>query len=189
MKSEDAWNSRDWTRRRLLLNALLGLGALSSSSWPWRARAASPGSAPLALPKPTLEALGKSPLVYISPLRKDGSESRCHGEVWYFFDGEAVVIVTAKDRWKARAIRGGGDRARVWVGDFGTVGQAKERYRQAPTFLARSEIVKDRALFDRLMSAYAGRYPSAWGKWKGRFEKGYGDGSRVMIRYTPIAKD
>jgi len=44
-------------------------------------------------------ALASSPLVYISPLRSDGEESRCHGEVWYAWLDDSVVINTATDRW------------------------------------------------------------------------------------------
>ncbi len=53
----------------------------------------------LALPESTRTALESSPLVYISPLLADGKESRCHGEVWFFFDGGDVVIATSKDSW------------------------------------------------------------------------------------------
>ena len=39
-------------------------------------------------------ALEKSPLVYISPLQSDGSESTCHGEVWFVIDGDDLLVVT-----------------------------------------------------------------------------------------------
>ena len=124
--------------------------------------------------------------MYVSPLAQSGAESRCHGEVWYFVDGGTVVIATAADRWKAVAIRKGRDRARLWVGDFGPVKRAGDAYRSAPSFLAEAEIVKERAVFDRLLESFAKRYSDEWGKWRPRFENGYGDGSRVVIRYTPI---
>ena len=64
-------------------------------------------------------AMAASPLVYVSPLKKDGSESTCHGEVWFVADGKDALVVTAHDRWKARSVAAGLDRARLWVGDFG----------------------------------------------------------------------
>jgi len=170
------------TRRELLVSGAAVLGGLAFGS---RAYAA---DAPYALSEAARAALGESPLVYVSPLHKNGRESSCHGEVWYFVDGDAVVVATAADRWKVRAIRSGRDRARIWVGDFGPAWRAGKSYREAPTFLARAEIDEDRAVFDRLMAAFAERYADEWGKWKPRFEKGYADASRLVLRYTPVDK-
>jgi hypothetical protein len=85
--------------------------------------------------------------------------------------------------WKARAIEAGRDRARVWVGDFGPYAKAPEKLQSAPHFVARASIDKDRATFDRLLAAYAVKYPDEWAKWKPRFESSYADGTRVVIRY------
>jgi hypothetical protein len=169
------------TRRNLLLGAAAGFGALAFAP---RAMAA---DAAFTLPEATRAALSGSPLVYVSPLHPDGKESRCHGEVWYFVDGKDVVVATGVDRWKAKAVRSGRDRARVWVGDFGRGKQVGEGYRAGPTFLAAASIDEDPAAFRRLMKAFAGRYPDGWGKWESRFEKGYADGTRVLIRYVPVA--
>lgn len=168
------------TRRRLLL----GSGALAGALlWaPRGLRAAEE----FALDTAAVEALRTSPLVYVSPLSKRGAESRCHGEVWFFVDQGDVVIFTASDGWKARAIAKGHERARLWVGNFGPVGRAGDRYRAAPTFEARAEIETRKEVFDRLMSTFAVRYANEWKKWGPRFQKGRDDGSRVMIRYTPI---
>ena len=132
-------------------------------------------------------ALASSPLVYVSPLRSDGRESRCHGEVWFFEDAGDVVIGTGRDRWKGRAVAAGLDRARVWVGDFGPVSRAGDRYRAAPTFLTRASLDTDPATFERLLARFASKYADEWGKWGPRFEKSYADGSRILIRYAPIA--
>ncbi|MBW2280726.1 MAG: twin-arginine translocation signal domain-containing protein [Deltaproteobacteria bacterium] len=139
------------------------------------------------LPAAARAALSKSPLVYVSPLKKDGTESRCHGEVWYFTDGGDVVIATGKDAWKKRALDGGLDRARIWVGDYGPVKKAGDAFRKAPSFLAQASFDTDPAAFERLMTAYAERYSDGWQKWEPRFRKGYADGSRVVIRYAPVA--
>jgi hypothetical protein len=139
------------------------------------------------LPAATIAALEKSPLVYVSPLRQDGRESRCHGEVWFLWDRDAVLISTGAKTWKARALKSGLDRARIWVGDFGPVGRAGDRFRSAPSFDVRASAETNRAAFDRLLAAFGKKYPDEWGKWKPRFEKGYEDGSRTLIRYSPIA--
>jgi len=174
-----------WTRRGLLKGgaaAAAGLFVLGRPRSGDAEEAAASG-----LSEAAMKALQTSPLVYISPLLADGSESQCHAEVWYFSDAGSVVIVTAADGWKARAIRRGRHRARVWVGDFGRASLSFGRYRKAPNFVARAEILSDRALFDRLMGAFGKRYPEGWAKWAPRFEKGFGDGSRVMIRYSPLS--
>ena len=172
-----------WTRRRLLVGAAQGVAGLLVFARSPRAESSPAAS----LPKAAQEALRASPLVYISPLLADGGESRCHGEVWYFVDAGSVVIITAADGWKARAVRRGRGQARLWVGDFGPVGAAGDRFRAAPSFEARAEIVSDPAVFGRLMAAFGKRYPESWGKWKPRFEKGFAGGSRVMVRYSPVA--
>jgi len=135
-----------------------------------------------------LAALEASPLVYVSPLRSDGQESRCHGEVWYAWIDGSVVINTATDRWKARAVRKGLDRARIWVGDFGRVKGlfgSNDDFRKGPVFEAHSEFVDDPAVLDRLLRQYETKYPDEIGRWRGPMRSGFEDGSRVLIRYRP----
>jgi len=146
--------------------------------------------APVALARSVeLEAaLDTSKLVYVSPLLADGSESTCHGEVWFGWIDGSVVIITGKDRWKSRALDKGLDGARIWVGDYGPWKKllgANETFRKAPSFDAGAAVVKDRALLDRLIATYEKKYPSEIGKWRERFTTGFADGSRVLIRYTP----
>ncbi len=163
------------TRRELLVTGACALGA--TALWPRMAHAQAPAS--------WLDVAKRSPLAYISPLTKDGGESRCHGEVWFFVDGGDVVIATATKTWKARAIASGRDRARIWVGDFGPYVKAPEKVATAPNLVAHASIDSDRAVFDRLLAAFAVKYPNEWDKWKPRFESGHADGSRVVVRYKP----
>jgi len=134
-------------------------------------------------------ALQTSPLVYISPLRSDGSESTCHGEVWYAWLDGAVVINTGNKVWKTRALERGLDGARIWVGDHGPwkkmLGR-NEAFRQAPSFDARAERVKDEALLERLLATYEEKYPEEFGRWREPMRDGFHDGSRVLIRYSPL---
>jgi len=150
---------------------------------PVRSRAAA------TLPDATRSALAESPYVYISPLRSDGSESSCHGEVWFGWIDGAVVVNTGPDRWKSRAIARGLDRARIWVGDHGRwkkmVGKS-EAFRAAPSFEAKAEITKEPGLIDRLLEQYDVKYPDEIGAWRDKMKNGVADGSRVLIRYTPV---
>ena len=133
-------------------------------------------------------ALDASKLVYVSPLLADGSESTCHGEVWFGWIDGAVVVITGKDRWKSRALGRGLDGARIWVGDHGPWKKlmgGSEAFRQAPSFDARAAAVRDQALLDRLLASFGEKYPAEIGKWRDRMRNGYADGSRVLIRYTP----
>ncbi len=134
-------------------------------------------------------ALEESGFVYVSPLRSDGAESTCHGEVWYGWIDGSVVLITGSERWKARSVRKGLDRARIWVGDHGRwkklIG-TNEEFRKAPRFDARAEIVKDDALLDRLLAIYEKKYPEEIADWRDRMRQGYADGSRVLVRYRPI---
>lgn len=142
-----------------------------------------------ALDSATRNALASSPLVYVSPLRSDGSESRCHGEVWFAWIDGAVVINTAVDRWKARSLRSGLDRARIWVGDFGRVKGllgANEKFRQGPVFDVHAEFVADSAVLDRVLAQYESKYPDEIAEWRGPMRTGFEDGSRVLIRYRPL---
>ena len=169
-------DSSRFARRDLLKGAGLLLGALALAP---RLRAEErPG---FALPPDAVAALEKAPLVHISPLKRNGSESRCHAEVWYFVDRGDVVIGTHPERWKGRAVKQGLDRARLWVpkgsGDF----------RAGYTFVGRASVDSDPATFDRLLARYAQKYPDEWGVWGPRFKKGRADGTRVLIRYSPTA--
>ena len=116
----------------------------------WLAPLCVPGtSVPGALAADTVRALETSEFAYISPLRSDGRESTCHGEVWYAWLDGAVLVNTASKTWKARSLAKGLDRARIWVGDYGVWKRAvgrNEKFREGPSFDARVERVKDDAL-------------------------------------------
>lgn len=141
------------------------------------------------MPDATRTALAESPYVYVSPLRSDGSESRCHGEVWFGWIDGAVVVNTSPEGWKAVAIDRGLDRARIWVGDFGRwnklVGK-NEAFRAGPSFDARAEIANEAGLIDVLLRQYDDKYPAEIATWRDSMEQGVADGSRVLIRYRPL---
>jgi hypothetical protein len=141
-----------------------------------------------ALPDALRAALDKSPYVYVSPLRADGSESTCHGEVWFAWLDGAVVLITAKTSWKARAQARGLERARIWAGDYGRwkqLGVRSEGFRAGPSFVARAKPTRDTALLDRMLATFDTKYPDEIGRWRDRMRKEYEDGSRVLLRYLP----
>jgi len=170
----------DGLSRRSFLRALTAAGAALLLA-PARLRA----DQAFALPEATRAALEESPLVYLSPLRSDGTESECHGEVWYVWDGGELLVVTDSSRWKALAVRRGLDRARIWVGDFGRWKWARGRYKTGPTFLAEARFDAGESAIETVLTAFGAKYPDEWGKWEPRFRKGLTDGSRVLIRYRP----
>lgn len=169
----------------------LAWSALGTTALAPIARAADPASG---LPAPSPPAprvlLDESPFVYISPLKRDGSESTCHGELWYAWLDDAVVVTVASDRWKATALAQGLDRARIWVGNHGRwktwYGGTNEAFRAAPHFVARAERVRDPALLERLLERYETKYPDEIDDWRQPMREGNADGSRILLRYTPV---
>ncbi len=134
-------------------------------------------------------ALGASPLVYVSTLKRDGSESHCHAEVWFVRDGESALVVTGAQAWRAQAIGKGLARARLWVGDFGVWSgkQGDARYQGGPAFLAEASLEKLQTAHDHALVLFGSKYTKEWGSWGPRFKNGLADGSRVLIRYRAIA--
>ncbi len=134
----------------------------------------------------TQQALQKSDVIYITPLKKSGAESTCHAEVWFAMDDGDVCVVTSAKAWRARAISLGLTHARMWVGEFGTWKRAAQAYRKAPELLAAGALVRDAATQVRVLAAFGAKYNVEWLVWGPRFQKGLKDGSRVMLRYTPL---
>jgi len=171
--------------RRTLLEALVGI-ALAPAVL---ARAQAPPSRSTLDPA-LARALTASPYVYVSPLRLDGAESTCHGEVWYGWLDGSVVVITAATSWKARSLARGLTRARLWVGDYGRWKQMLGRndgFRAGPSCVAHAERIRDAGVLDRLLADYEKKYPAEIGNWRDRMRAGQRDGSRVLIRYVPEA--
>ena len=143
-----------------------------------------------ALPSPTVAALETSPFVYVCPLRRDGTESTCHGEVWFAWLDGSVVLTTSKQSWKARSVERGLERARLWVGNYGRWKQMighSEAFRAGARFDARVQERKDESLLARLLAAYEKKYPSEFPSWRDRMRSGHASGERVLLQYAPMA--
>jgi hypothetical protein len=139
-------------------------------------------------PEALAQAISESPLVYVSPLRSNGDESRCHAEVWFVADEGSLWVVTDSKRWRAAAIGLGLRTARLWVGDFGLWKKSKGRYRQAPGCVALARIDSDPAAHDNALQLFGKKYASAWESWGPRFKNGLASGERVLIRYAPTER-
>ncbi len=135
-------------------------------------------------------AIEKSNLIYITPIQSDGKESSCHAEVWFYADGADLLVVTKEELWRSQAVKRGLDRARIWVGDHGVWKRSDGAFRKSPTFLAQAEhITSDAKAVERTLKAMGPKYAGeGWSTYGPRFEKGLADGSRVLLRYRPIAE-
>ena len=129
--------------------------------------------------------LGTSQLVYITPIKSDGEESRCKAEIWFSHHEGDVFVVTPPEAWRARAVGKGLNKARLWVGEFGQWTQSDGAFRDAPEFMATASIESDAKKHAVVLAAMGEKYAeTGWGRWGQRFRDGLVDGSRVMIRYT-----
>jgi len=142
-------------RRRFLQVLLTFAGALLV---PGRARSET------TLSDGTLRLLEGSEFVYVSPLGGGGEESTCHGEVWYSWLDGSVALITGATRWKAKSVAKGLDRARIWVGDYGTWKRTlgtSDDFRQGPSFVGRATTSKDPQLLERMLVDYVRVYELA----------------------------
>jgi hypothetical protein len=130
------------------------------------------------------EAAQRSPLIYVSPLKSNGLESRCHGEVWFVPDGADLLVVTNPRNFRATCIGKGLSRARIWVGDFGLWKKSEGAFRQGPSFVAMASLEEEPAVHTRALEAFGKKYADEWDKWGPRFSKGLASGERVLIRYS-----
>ena len=126
----------------------------------------------------------RSRYVYISPLRSNGGESRCHGEVWFAWIDDNIIVTSRTETWKVRSVRRGLDQARIWVGDYGRWKKGKnESFRGGSRFDTRSALIEDPILLSQTLALFANKYPKEFPKWKDRMETGHRDGTRVLLRY------
>lgn len=171
-------------------------GSLVLLAWPRSARAGTPARPTPGIVRPDggvvpamVPVLEKSPYAYVSPLRSDGSQSECHGEVWFAWLDGAVVTTSAATSWKARALARRLDRARIWLGNYGRwkhPGGNNEGFRRGPNFEARASRVRDAALLERVLAVYEIKYPEEIGRWRERMREEVASGKRLILRYAPL---
>ncbi|MFQ5667171.1 MAG: hypothetical protein ACE5I7_12155 [Candidatus Binatia bacterium] len=117
--------------------------------------------------------LATSKYVYIASTRKDGTLSK-PAEIWFLYHQGAVYVGTPPTTWRARRIRAGRTRAKIWVGKP-----------NGPSFMATGAIVSDPTVEQAMFETYAKKYPAGWPRFAEKFRTGFKSGSRVLIKYTP----
>ena len=118
-------------------------------------------------------ALHEAKYVYIQSERKSHQLGK-PAEIWFFYDGTAVYVGTRPTSWRVRRIKAGRRRAHIAVGKP-----------DGPAFDATGELVHDAAIEQRLLEAYAKKYPEGWTRFADSFREGFKTGDRVLVRYTP----
>jgi hypothetical protein len=120
-------------------------------------------------------ALRESQYVYIQSQRKSGAFGKA-AEIWFMYDGGAVLVGTPPTSWRVKRIKAGRTRARIAVGKP-----------DGPSFDATGALVHDAAVEQRLLDEYGRKYPEGWKRFADRFREGFKTGDRVIVRYTPAA--
>jgi len=134
---------------------------------------------------PLAEAMKSSGLIYVTPIKTNGEESKCQAEVWFVSDGKDMFICSETSSWRAYAPRIGLDTARIWVGDVGVWTRSDGKYKKLPRVDCKASYVEDKAEIERVLETYGNKYTMEWLVWGRRFRDGLGNGSRTMVRYTP----
>jgi len=129
------------------------------------------------LPADIVEHLERDPYVYISSTRKSGDLGAA-SEIWFSWDGEAVLVGTGVKSYRVRRIRAGRTAARIWLG--GTDG---------PWFGATGSLLEGKAAEDAMLDAFGEKYGDTFKEsWKAKFREGFEKGTRVVVRYTPTGQ-
>src|SRR5688572_11703181 len=116
--------------------------------------------AALALSPDLERALKESQYVYIQSERQSGALGK-PAEIWFMYDGGAVLVGTPQSAWRVKRIKVGRKRARIAVGKA-----------DGPAFDATGELVKDPAVEQRLLDEFGRKYPDGWQRFADRFREG-----------------
>ena len=169
--------------RRRILKGLVALPLIGSALIPKHQIAAGEITGPAALDRKIQE----SPLIYLTPLGRDGAFSQCQAEIWFVEVAGQLLVCTNTDSWRARAITLGQQLTKIWVGDVGVWKKGSSKHLDLPSFEAEGALVTDQTTINLALEAFGDKYPLQWLLWKGRFKKGLKDGSRVMLGYQALS--
>ena len=140
----------------------------------------------LAAQTPSMQqAIDASDLIYVTPIRSDGSESNCQSEVWFVAEGSDLYIVTMTTSWRVRAVKKGLHKARIWVGDLGQWQNTNGKYKSLPQLEAVVSEVDDADQQQRILELFGSKYRLQWIYWGSKFRDGMADGTRTMLKYRP----
>lgn len=169
--------------RRRILKGLVALPLLGGAISPQLQTAAIQTTEQSALH----QKIQKSPLIYLTPLGRDGTFSQCQAEIWYVEVAGQLMVCTNTESWRARAITLGRRLTKIWVGDVGVWKAGSSKHLSLPGFEAEGSYITDPSTIDLALEAFGDKYPLQWLLWKGRFKKGLKDGSRVMLGYQVLS--
>ena len=130
--------------------------------------------------------LTTSQLIYLTPIKSDGSESTCKGEVWFLYQDPDIWVVTQADAWRAEAIRKRLPTARIWIGEFGQWQSAGDSYRAAPELMVYGAQIEYQDKHATIIDQFGPKYSAEWDVWGPRWKTSLADGSRVLLRYRVI---
>lgn len=159
-------------QRRTFLQA--SLGTLAAVHWPYALAAETESS-------PVEQALLDSDLVYLSPIKTDGSLSTCQAEIWFVMLDEDLYVCTRSGSWRAEAPAKGLTNTQFWVGDKGVWKRAK--YQSLPKIKGIASIETDADTIESALEKFGQKYSSGWRTWGPKFREGLEDGSRTLLRY------
>ena len=165
-------------RRRILEVAAIGFGMAALAPM----RRAFAEAAPDALTK----ALDKSEVLYMTPIKSNGQESKCHAEVWFAHVNGAIYVCSEATTWRARAVQKGLTKARVWVGDYGPWKKANDAFKKAPTADVTASLVMAADKQAPVLDAMGDKYKASWLRWGPEFRDGLKSGKRVLIEYRMV---
>ena len=117
--------------------------------------------------------LADATFVYIQSERKSGEWST-PAEIWFFVDGGTLYVGTRPTSWRVKRIKAGRTKARIAIGKA-----------DGPAFEATGALVTDAVAQEKMMAAYAQKYPDGWKKYEQNFRDGFKSGERVLVAYTP----
>ena len=133
-----------------------------------------------------LQAAEESELIYLSPVKSDGNLSKCQAEVWFVQDGSDMYVVTDKSAWRSQAVMQGLTNTQVWVGDVGLWQRSNGKYKELPSLMASASFETNGARHAALLTKFGSKYSREWSTWGPRFKEGLANGSRVMLKYSPV---
>ena len=131
--------------------------------------------------------LAQSELIYLTPIKSDGNESKCKSEIWFYFEDSHVYVVTQTDAWRAEAVRQGLTETRIWVGGSNRRLAVEQKLDTVRSVMATGELITDSSMHVPTVAKFGTKYAAQgveWSVWGPRWTNSLADGSRVLLKYN-----